>query len=197
MSLINLLKLIGVSALLLLSMTLGFILRCFSRKRSLAALPTDLSSGLAEGLSFDSPDVVIRWSDPRSVVIEKLHLNGGQLPTGVRLFGLEVTGEMEFSRELDGAYCSDQLISTFKVWGPVNWNAQAMLSEYESTAARLIDLLGKPSNEVAHTQIFWGPDHKERIWNLGWLCVTHRFQLCRSEVVMCQSLLFDRRENKL
>ena len=197
MSPINLLKLIGVSALLLLSVPLGFILRCFSRNRLLAALPIDLRSGLAGGLSFDAPYVVIRWSDSKSVISEKLHLNGGQLPTGVRLFGLEVTGEMEFSRELDGAYFSDQLISTFKVWGPVNWNAQALLSEYESTAARLIDLLGTPSKEVAHTQIFWGPDHKERIWNLGWLCLTHRFQLYKSEAVMCQSLLFDRRENKL
>jgi hypothetical protein len=197
MSLINLLKLIGVSALLLLSVPLGFMLRCFLRRRLLAALPTDLSSGLAGGLSFNSPDAVIRWSDPKSVVSEKLHLNGCKLPTGVRLFGLEVTGEMEFSRELDGAYFSDQLISTFKVWGPVSWNTQALLSEYESTAARLIELLGTPSNEVAHTQIFWGPDHKERIWNLGWLCVTHRFQLYKSEAVMCQSLLFDRRANKL
>lgn len=196
MSPINLLKLIGVSALLLLSVPLGFLLRRFSRKRLLAALPPDLRGGVAEGLSFDSPDVVIRWSDPKSVVSEKLLLNGGQLPAGARLFDLEVTGEMEFCRELDGTCFSNQIIKTFNVWGPVNWDSKALLLEYESTAARLIDLLGVPSKEVAHRNVIWGPDHRERIWDLGWLCVTHRFQLYKSEAVMCQSVLFDRRANK-
>ena len=195
MSPVNLLKLIGGLALFLLSVPLGLLLRFFSRKRILAALPTDLRGGLAGGLSFESPNVVIKWSDTAELVREKLHLNQCKLPTGVRLFGLEVTGAIEFCREIEGAYFSDRIVSTLEVWGPVNWNPTALLSEYESTATRLIELLGAPSMEVAHTHVFWSLDHKERIWDFGWLSVTHRLQDFKSEAV-CQNLLFDRREAK-
>ncbi len=194
MSPVNLLKFVGVLALPLLSVPLGLLLRSFSRKRILAALPSDLRGGLAGGLSFESPNVVIKWSDTAELIREKLHLNKCQLPTGVRLLGLEVTGAIEFCREIEGACFSDQIISTLEVWGPVNWNPTALLSEYESTATRLIELLGAPSTEVAHTHVFC-PDHKERIWDFGWLSVTHRLQHFKSEAV-CQNLLFDRREAK-